>query len=820
MKLSYNFLQTFFDEKLPDPYELAKFMTLNIAENDPVVNFGEKYKDIEIVQVVKIENHPNAEKLVLLEVKKFTSSDFRSAATQEGNYQVVTGAKNLSVGDKIAIVEKGGTIPGGFGNPSFVVESKDLRGVMSERVALSQKELGLGLDHTGIFVFPPDIKLGKLLEVLPYFKDYVLEIDNKALSNRADMFSYIGVAREIGAFLNLKVNFKFPEVELVESKEKIFGLFDSRIKRFALSKFSFSEQKSDLYISQILASNGIRPISRLVDATNFAMIVTGQPFHVFDYQKLKKVGDGKVEVGVRVGKMNEKFTTLDGVERVLNENDLLVTNNSIPVGLAGVMGGLETEADENTREVLIESASFPPNLIRKTSRRFELLSEAAQRFEHGVDFVSIDLAQKFILNHLGVSQAEFYDYKNFDEEKKVIFLPKNFAEKIIGHSIDLDFQIDCLKKIGCEVTDPNSISKTFVKNSETGEICEIDSSLPPSKFSDLNGKKWYPFQEEDCLTVSIPFWRFDLEIAEDLVEEIGRMDSLTKIIDEPIVGASKPSKKETWMDLEFKLRDLMVGMGFTEIYTYSFMVDEKYGDILTLDKSKYLEIINAPSKKMSFLRSQISVNLLDVLEKNRGFYDEQMIFEIGKVFEKPNNTKNLPVQENKEWKSFGFAILSKSSPQLIMRRISGVLKTISDNFGIEFSDLNSKIRKWFINDSEIKIKSSNAILCEISLTDLENTKKSLNKKFKDVPKFPVIVRDVNYELQKDKKTLDLKNQVEEKLKIFRHTHNNKDDIMISFEVVDLFETNEFKRFTVRFEFSSENRTLESVEVEEILEKLK
>jgi len=816
LKLSYNLLQTFFDEKLPNPYDLAKFMTLNIAENDPVVNFGEKYKDIEIAQVEKIENHPNAEKLVLLEVKKLDGK----------NYQVVTGAKNLKVRDKIAVVEKGGTIPGGFGHLSFVVEAKDLRGIISERVSLSQKELGLGIDHSGIFIFPENTHLGKLLEVFPYFNDFVLEIDNKALSNRADMFSYIGVAREIGAFLNLKVNFKFPEVELLQSKENIFGEFDKRIKRFALSKFSFSEQKSDLYISQILASNGIRPISRLVDATNFAMLITGQPFHVFDYQKLKKVGNGKIQIGVRTGKINEKFTTLDGNERILNENDLLVTNNSVPVGLAGVMGGLNTEADENTTEVLIESASFPTNLIRKTSRKFDLLSEAAQRFEHGVDFSHIDLAQKFILNHLGIKSAEFFDYKNFDEEKKTIFLPKNFAEKIIGHPIDLDFQIDCLKKIGCEVSDPNPNSKTFIKNSQTQEMEEIDSSLSPSQFTDFSEKKRYPFQEENSLTIVVPSWRFDLEIAEDLVEEIGRMDSLTKISNTPILGFSKPSKKETWIDSEFKLRDLMVGMGFAEIYTYSFMIDEKFADVLNLDKSKLLEIINAPSKKMSFLRPQISVNLLDVLEKNRGFYDEQMIFEIGKVFEKPENPKNLPMQENKEWKSFAFAILSKSSPQMIMRKISGVIKTISIHFGVEISNLKTKFSKWFISDSDIKIKGANAIICEISLSDLENTKKSLEKKFKDAPKFPSIVRDINYEFSKEKKTLDLKNEIEEKLKTLQQVQDNKekaqnnDKILISFEIIDLFETNEFKKFTARFEFSSETRTLENEEIEKILEKLK
>lgn len=766
MKLSYNRLKKLLPNLNLSPKDLMNFMTENFAENDPLKDFSENFKDLEIGEVSFVEKLKESEKLFVAEVKS------KNGIVKD----ILTGAPNLFVGAKVCFVREGGFVPGGFGMDGFFVKKKEIFRKQSSNILLSEKEIGLGEDHTKIKIFSKETKIGKFLDSFPFFADFQLVIDNKALSNRADCFSHIGVARELSTLLDTNLEFEIKDYKQSFDSEVSGDFFDEKCFSYSILEAEVSDKESNLEISQYLLVCGIRPISLIVDITNDCLVTLGQPLHAFDKEKIEKLVGKNFKLGVRKARSGEKIVTLDEKERNLSEEDLLIVANDYPIALAGVMGGKETRVDKNTKRVLVESAIFDPISIRKTALRHELKSEASIRFEHGIDPLLPEKALFYIAQLMGkyADKAAFSDIKTLkkvDYREKTIHYPKNTSKKILGFDLNLD-EAELFKKIGCKVN-----------KKENGDL-EV---IPPS-------------------------FRLDFLIKEDLVEEVGRKYGVGNMKENPFLVPTIPSLIDPCLNLALKISRFFAGSGFNEVYSYSF-TNEKFLDATGEEKSELVEVLNSPSKNSRYLRGSLVPNMLEFVEKNRGFFDEVRIFEYGHTYKKSSEKGKLPIDEKKERVKICFAIGEKSSIETVFRKALGVLKSLEKFFLVK-DETFTKISKIDVWDESfgIKLRGMYVATCEIDLEDLLEEISEKEQRMKSPLPFPKVIRDVNFEKESSKKPSEFFQEIKEKIDSIK----KEVDFEIEFSIVDIFTTKNSKKFTVRFFFFSEKRTLEEKEIETAL----
>ncbi len=575
MKVVFSWLKEFVDfDGSPD--ELADLLTMKGIEVEGVEFVGEELDDVVIGEILSIDPHPNADRLSLCKVD-----------VGDEVLEIICGAKNIFVGAKVPVAKIGARLPNGM-----KIKKSKIRGVYSYGMLCSGEELGIEEKSEGIFILDNDSPKGKpITEYLP-LKDAVLDVS--ITPNRGDCLSILGIAREVSAFLGLPLRFPDFSIDYVDgSLENLFTVKiddpDGCMRYVAMGVEGVNISDSPVFIKRRLELSGMRPINNVVDITNYVMLELGQPLHAFDWDRLRKD-----KIIVRRAFDGESLTTLDGIERSFSSQDLLICDGEGPVAIAGVMGGENSEVSSETKRILLESASFNPTYIRKTSRRLGLTTEASYRFERGVDPELPPIAAKracylMSLYASGKVLRGYIDNVAKKIEKKKVFLGKNDVERVIGVKIEEDFIKKSLSSLGI----------------------------------DINVK-------EDGFYCTIPTWRFDLSIKEDLIEEVARLYGYENIAPQLPRISSSPNVNRKYV-LRRRIREFFSSLGFNEVINYSFT----RLDYLKAFGNNPIPLVNPLSEEMAYLRVSILPSLIQCLSKNTRFgIKSHRYFELRKVFSK------------------------------------------------------------------------------------------------------------------------------------------------------------------------------------------
>ena len=592
MKLSTNFVKDYIDIDV-DIKTLAEDMTRVGNEYDEAGKLL-NVTNLTIGEVKECKMHPDSDHLHVCKV------DVGSEILN-----IVCGAPNVREGLKVIVALDGAVLPGG------TIKKGVIRGQESNGMLCSMLELGLEhkyvdeIDKTGIHELPQDAPIGE--DPIKYMKldDEIVDFDLTA--NRGDLLSILGMAYELGAIYDKEVK----DIDLAhkENNENINDSFKVEVNTDNCSIFLAKKVKnikikeSPLYIKNRLIASGIRPINNVVDISNYVMLETGQPLHFYDVDTLK----GKIEV--RMAKENEKLTTLDGIERNLSKEDIVISDGEKAIGLAGVMGGLDTEITENTKNVLIESAIFDGIKIRKTSKEI-LRSEASSRFEKGLDpnrtYMAIQRACKLLEEYADgevVGGIAKYDKTNLENTE--IEISFNKINDVLGMEISKKDVLNVFRRLKFDV----------IINNKKSNFNETEEEL----------------ENIQKIIVSVPKRRGDISIQEDLIEEVGRIYGVDNIIGRL---PKMPMKSGSFDKVTRGIRNKMIDLGLNETLSY-ILVNDKEAKYFTKDNSQLVSLLDPMTEDRNTLRHSILPSLLKIYEYNKSRSNKDVsIFEIGKAFYK------------------------------------------------------------------------------------------------------------------------------------------------------------------------------------------
>ena len=600
MLISLNWLKKYVNIKISDE-DLVRLIGARLVEVEGVIDESTKYNNIYVVRVEKAEKIPETH-LTLCQINSGESELI----------QVVCGAPNVREGMLAAWIAPGAIVPASVHEDApFVIGKRKMLGKYESNGMLAgADELDFGDDHSGIVEINPDIaKPGDLLADVFELNDKILEIENKSLTHRPDTFGIIGFAREVAGILNQKfvennfdVNKNIDNNIKIEIDNNICGRYSAVV----LKKHGEMKKKYLSWQDTILAKSGMRPVEPIVDATNYLMLLTGQPLHAFDYDKFLVVGGSdKPKINVRLARSGEKLVLLDDKEVELNENDIVICSNDTPVALAGAMGGKSTAIDENTRNIIIESATFSLYNLRKTQMAHGIFSEAITRFTKGQPaYQTLAVAEQCagMLSDGFEIAAEADEYPTPAKEN-VVKISANEINSLLGTNYTETAIKTTLENVGFKVT---------------GNF-EIEA----------------------------PKWRTDIHIKEDIIEEIGRLNGYDNINPTlPKHGTAEPNKA---LKLKSEIRDTMRRFGANEVLTYSF-VSEKLLEKSGLDAKNSYKIVNSISPELQLVRQSIVPSLLDKAFVNQKIpYNEFALYEINKVYQKEwgMDSENVPVEKSR-----------------------------------------------------------------------------------------------------------------------------------------------------------------------------
>jgi phenylalanyl-tRNA synthetase beta chain len=624
MNISLRWLRDYVDITLPVPALIDK-LTMAGLEVGGVRLIGEpmpegmKLKQVDagpvwhrdkivIAQIREVNKHPDADRLTLVTLEYGKPEP----------KVVVTGATNIKVGDKgqkVVLALSGSQLYDGHAEGKVLKELKPskIRGVPSDAMVCSVKELGIADEHEGIIILPDDAPVGTPL--VDYLGDIVLEVD--ILPNMARCLGMIGVAREMAAITGQKL--KLPSTEVQASGEPITGKVDVKINDPALcGRFTATLIKgvkvgpSPLWMQQRLMAAGMRSISNMVDVTNYVMLEWGQPVHAFDYDKLVSRAGSKVPtITVRPAIPGETLTTLDGQKRELSPQNLLITDAAGPVGLAGVMGGAETELSGTTTNILLEVANFDFVSIRKTARQFDLHSEASYRFSRGIHPEMVKpVAQRTaeLFRQLGggtVCQG-MVDVYPTKPPTQGITLQLSEVKRLLGIDIPLSEIVRILRSLEFTVTEqPGGQS--------------LSATVPPNRTDIQEG-------------------------AADLIEDIARIHGYDRLPATLLAERLPKQENNRSLILEERTKDILVKLGLTEVRTYSLTMPEKEKP-LGLPERPYVTLANPISSERMAMRHSVLASVLEVAAENLkdGKRKGVRLFEIGQVY-LPQEGQQFPAE--------------------------------------------------------------------------------------------------------------------------------------------------------------------------------
>ena len=702
MKLSTNFLKDYIDIDV-DVKQLAEDMTRVGNEYDSASNLINATKLV-IGQITECEPHPDSDHLHLCKVNIGTEV-----------LDIVCGAPNARTGLKVIVALDGAILP------DKTIKKGMIRGQESNGMLCSIAELGL--EHK--FLKPEDsegiAELGEGAEIggdpIKYLQMDDGVIDFELTANRGDLLSILGMAYEVGAIYDKKV--KDVDLKHKESGEDINKTFKTEVKTENCSKLLVKKvenvkiEESPIFIKNRLIASGIRPINNVVDISNYVMLELGQPLHFYDADKLGN------KLVVRMAEDGEKLTTLDNVERTLTSEDIVIADATHGVGLAGVMGGLETEVEPDTKNIIIESAIFDSVKVRKTSKKI-VRSEASNRFEKGLDpertTMAIERACRLLEEYAGgtvVTGTVEYDKTN-NKEKEIEITFKNIND-VLGTVIPNEEILNVFRKLGF----------TYKVNGET-------------------------------IKVKVPTRRLDISIKEDLIEEVSRIYGVDNIEGKlPIV----PMRKGSYDKTQREIRNKMIALGLKETLTY-VLINDKEVNGYTLDKFEPLKLLDPITEDRNTLRYSMIPSLYKVYEYNKAREQKDIsIFEIGKGFYKKGevygeDTKLCVLMSGK------YSTGLNNNKTVDFYVIKGIAEEVLDYLGYSgrYSFMKQEMPKEMhpgqsaminVNGSNIgmigkihpSVTKDDVYVLEINLDELF-TKKVGKMKYKEFSKFPSINKDI------------------------------------------------------------------------------
>ncbi len=616
MKVSLNTVKQYTDVDASVDELVAK-INAQLGGVEGVVNLAARYEAARIVRVVGCEKHPNADKLNICKVDDDGSvADVpRDAA---GLVQVVCGAPNVHADMWAVWLPPGSIVPmTASDDEPFTLGARELRGVVSQGMLASAKELGLGDSHDGIVelsandlasTFEGELRAGQHFGEVFGLNDMIIEIENKMFTHRPDCFGQLGVAREIAGIYHKEFTdpdwyWKLPQLTVGDGLGlEVFNEASEKVPRFmAIAMKEVEVKPSPVWLQAALVRMGAKPINNVVDVTNYVMLLTGQPTHAYDYDKLRGGA-----LGARMAKEGEKVKLLNGKAYQLEEDDIVIVDGEGPVGLAGIMGGGESEVSDDTKNIVLEVASFNMYAVRKSSMRHGIFTDALTRFNKGQSPLQNDRALHLLMRLVNEAAGGSPASEVFDLHQ-------------LGDTYDRQSIHDVLR-----------VGVDFINE-------RLGLQLTGTEIAQLLRNVHFACHEPDengTLHITAPFWRTDIEVPEDIVEEVGRLYGFDKLPRELPRRSITPPPLDEELQIKRRIRASLAGSGANEVLTYSF-VHEKLLGRAGLDPANAYRLSNALSPDLQYYRYSPLVSLLDKVHMNiKAGHDEFALFEIGKGHDK------------------------------------------------------------------------------------------------------------------------------------------------------------------------------------------
>ena len=762
MLLSCNKLKSYIKNSNDIDWEnIWKTFTIRTAEVESVKKVGNNLDNVVVAKIVKCEKHPDSNHMHILQVE----------CDEENPVQVVCGAPNVRVGLKTAYIKVGGHIEG------IEIKSRPLRGIISNGMCCSGKELGISDNHDGILELPSDAPVGmNIKEYLP-IEDIIVEIDNKSLTNRPDLWGHYGIAREIAAITNHELlPLEISEIE-DENKEKLkITIKEPNLcyRYSGLKVNNLTNNKTPLDMQIFLYYVGMRSISLFVDLTNYIMLELGQPMHAFDSRVVKEIEVGLANDG-------DAYTTLDGIERKLTKDMLMIKNGNNYFGIAGVMGGLDSEILSDTTSIFLESATFNAGNIRKTAVALGLRTEASARYEKSLD---PNLTTYAI--------------------KRLMYLLKKENPNL---------------EIASKLTDiyPNELTEQVIKLNKKTLNIYMGKELSENEIKEILEKLGFKVEiNKDFYNVTVPTFRAtkDIKIEQDLIEEIARMYGLENFSPKPLKLDLTVVEHENVYNQEYEVKELLATkFDMNEVNSYIWYDSEMLKKI-GIDKSG-IKLLG--KSENNILRDDLSLSLMNIIENNLKNYKRFGIFEIGTTIENNSNRRKLSIILVDDEKNIENIYMNmKTIVKYLFKNLKNKNVTFVDNINERNYYEDTLGKKVIIDDDVIgelnvlskrvanKIGKKKAIVCtELDFdkyVDIEKNKILA----KDISKYPTVELDYTIIMPDNKKYIELL----EVLKAF------KSNLIQSYNLLGTYEN----KYTIRYIIGSDHKTLDQKDLSNFKER--
>lgn len=791
--------------------ELVSLIKTHIGQVESYHNMEDDYKDIVVAKIIKKKEHPDADKLCIYEI------DYKDGITT-----VVAGDKDLNVGDKVAYLKPGAIVPYSiYSLPEpMIISKRDMRGVDSNGMLGSKMELNIGMNHKHVMKLPKDAPIGKSFAKYYHLDDCVIDIENKALTNRGDLFGLIGVAREICAitgkkfenpdwYTDYKKDIK-PEVNCL--KIDIKNDAESLCSRYcAIVMDDIQIQKSPDWLRSLLLILGMPSINNVVDITNYISYLLGQPLHAFDYEKVVK--NGEAEIHVRMAKQGESIICLDKKTHILDDRVMVIADKENALGIAGMMGGVDTAISEKTKRIIIESAMFDKTSIRRSSMRLGISTDSATKFKHALD-----------LNHCVIAL------------KKSVEMMRELANaKVASEIIDIYQNEKSLIDIELDIEKINIILGTKLENDI---IINILNNLG---YEILKTKK-------NIIHVKVPSWREDVKIKEDIYEDIGRIYGYNNINSILPLKEIKPTRKNNLFEMKKLIRNILSNSGTNETDTYSFTNIETIQKC-TQNPDLAFIIKNAIAPELSLMRTCINQSLLlKAMENSQRGFKTFVLYEMNIphikglydgnelplenwylsliLTDKNNRYDGSPyymakiyldkVLDGLDIKDISYILVSDAEQTHLSLDIKNLIDLFDSNtsalvcVGKEIVGVVGEYKN-IIKDN-FKIPSYSAGF-EINLNTLLNNKEE-QKEYIDTPIFPSVIKDFSFEVDDRVRYSDLNSDI---LKVI-----NNNSLFGYTECLDIYKKDkeeDKKKVTIRIDVKHFDKTLSSKDIKKISEKI-
>ncbi|MFB0972218.1 MAG: phenylalanine--tRNA ligase subunit beta [Tissierellia bacterium] len=766
-----------------DTRVLADKITDSGSHVDQIIDRDAEISGIKTGKVLKIEPHPNADKLIICQV------DMGDEVVK-----IVTGAPNVVEGAVIPVATVGAKLPGGV-----TIEPTEFRGEESFGMMCALDELGYDVSviprefRDGIYIFNEDTKVGedvvKLLDL-----DWDI-LDCEITPNRPDCLSIVGMAREAKATLkkelkNLEFKIQNEEDDIRDYLKNVTIETPNCHRYYARVLKDVKIKPSPQWMQNNLMAAGVRPINNIVDITNFVMLEYGLPLHAFDLEDLR----GQ-EIKVYQAEDNYEFQTLDSQIRKLNSSDMVIADGEGPIGIAGIMGGMDSGIKDTTTTIVLEGANFEPSVIRRTSKRLNLRTEASSRFEKGLDpeiaRLAVDRACE-LAEEIGAATVVANPIDIYEKKKTPIVVtmrPKR-CNMLLGTDIETSEMMEYLERLDISVEEKDGV-----------------------------------------LECTVPTFRGDITIEADLIEEVGRLYGLNNIKPTPIKSAMTRGGKPYFRQVQKTLKNALKGMGYSELLTYSFISPSTYDKLMIPEGDKrreYVTIMNPLGEEYSVMRTTLLGNVLDVMSRNQNRNIENMLaYEIGNTFSPEVDADGIPTEELKFIISaYGDAdfffvkeSLEKSFDQLGINNYSFERESENEIYhpgrcaniylGESFLGTFGEIHPLVMENYELK----NRVVAGEFDFDLIVENSTEERLYKPLPKYPSSDRDLAIIIDE--------NIMMSQVKVI--ANEIAGDMLEEFKVFDIYTGEQIekgkKSVAFNLRFRSHEKTLTDEEVNGIMEKI-